>query len=72
MDEAKAMAARIAAHPVHAIRASKKLVRDSQHVSLPVSLDMASAYQALVQTTYDHREAITAFAEKRKPKFENR
>ena len=58
MDEAKAMAARIAAHPVHAIRASKKLVRDSQHVSLPVSLDMASAYQALVQTTYDHREAI--------------
>lgn len=72
MEEARAMAVRIASHPVHAIRASKKLVRDSQHVSLTVSLDMASAYQALVQTTFDHREAITAFAEKRKPRFENR
>lgn len=72
MTEARAMASRIAAHPVHSIRMSKRLIRDSQHVSLPIALDMAAASQALVQTTHDHKEAILAFAEKRKPKFEGR
>jgi enoyl-CoA hydratase/carnithine racemase len=33
---------------------------------------MAAASQALVQTTHDHKEAVQAFAEKRKPKFEGR
>jgi len=72
MSEARAMALRIASHPVHAIRMSKRLIRDSHHVSLPVALDMAAASQALVQTTHDHKEAVQAFAEKRKPKFEGR
>ncbi len=72
MDEARAMAQRIASHPVHSIRMSKRLIRDSHHVSLPVALDMAAASQALVQTTHDHKEAVLAFAEKRKPKFEGR
>lgn len=72
MEEARAMALRIAAHPVHAIRMSKRLIRESHHVSLPVALDMAASSQALVQTTHDHKEAVQAFAEKRKPKFEGR
>jgi 2-(1,2-epoxy-1,2-dihydrophenyl)acetyl-CoA isomerase len=45
------------------------LIRDSQHVPLHTSLDMAAANQALVQTTQDYKEAILAFSEKRKPKF---
>jgi enoyl-CoA hydratase/carnithine racemase len=69
LDEARAMANRIASHPVHSIRMSKRLIRDSHQVSLPIALDMAAASQALVQTTQDHKEAVQAFAEKRKPKF---
>ena len=72
LDEARAMAQRIAAHPVHSIRMSKRLIRDSNQVSLPIALDMAATSQALVQTTHDHKEAVQAFAEKRKPKFEGR
>lgn len=69
MDEARKLAQRIAAHPVQSSRASKRLIRDSQHVPLHTSLDMAAANQALVQTTQDYKEAILAFSEKRKPKF---
>jgi 2-(1,2-epoxy-1,2-dihydrophenyl)acetyl-CoA isomerase len=54
---------------VQSSRASKRLIRDSQHVPLHTSLDMAAANQALVQTTQDYKEAILAFSEKRKPKF---
>ncbi len=56
----------------HSTRMSKRLIRETHHVNLPVALDMAAASQALVQTTYDHKEAVQAFAEKRKPKFEGR
>jgi enoyl-CoA hydratase/carnithine racemase len=32
-------------------------------------LEMAAAMQALAHSTADHREAVTAFLEKRKPNF---
>ncbi len=72
MDEARALAQRIAAQPVHSLRLTKRLLRDSQQVSLPVALEMASAMQALAQHTKDQHEAVLAFTEKRKPKFEGR
>jgi len=72
MDEARAMATRIAAHPVHSVRLTKRLLRDSQRVDLPVALELASSLQALVQHTKDQQEAVLAFNEKRKPKFEGR
>lgn len=72
MDEAMALARRIAKHPSHSIRLTKRLLRDSQHVSLPIALELASASQALVQHTHDQHEAVTAFIEKREPRFENR
>ena len=72
MDEARALAQRIAAHPSHSLRLTKRLLRDSQHVSLPIALEMASSAQALVQHTHDQHEAVVAFVEKRKPKFERR
>ena len=72
MDEARALARRIAAQPVHSLRLTKRLLRDSQHVSLPIALEMASSMQALVQHTHDQHEAVVAFVEKRKPKFERR
>jgi enoyl-CoA hydratase/carnithine racemase len=37
--------------------------------SLDATLEQSAAMQAIVQTTNDHREAVAAFKEKRKPKF---
>ncbi len=72
LDEARGLARRIAAQPVHSLRLTKRLLRDSQQISLPIALEMASAMQALAQHTKDQHEAVVAFMEKRKPKFEGR
>jgi enoyl-CoA hydratase/carnithine racemase len=69
MDEALAMARRIAAFPPHSIRLNKRLLREGQGVSLPVALEMASAMQALAQSTDDQNEAVNAMLDKRKPAF---
>lgn len=70
--EARALAKRIAAFAPHSIRLNKRLLRESQGVSLPVALEMASAMQALVQSTEDQKEAVAAMLEKRTPKFKGR
>lgn len=72
MEEAMALARRIAAQPPHSIRLNKRLLRESQGVSLNVALELASAMQALVQSTADQQEAVRAMLEKRKPTFEGR
>jgi enoyl-CoA hydratase/carnithine racemase len=72
MEEATALARKIAAQPVHSLRLTKRLLRDSQQVTLPIALEMASSMQALVQHTEDQHEAVLAFTEKRKPKFKGR
>lgn len=69
LDEALAMAERIAANPAQTVRLSKRLLRESMHVGLSTSLEMAAAYQALAHYTRDHDEAVHAFLEKRKPEF---
>ena len=70
--EARALAGRIAAQPVHSLRMTKRLLRDSQQVALPIALEMASSLQALTQHTYDQHEAVSAFLEKRKPEFKRK
>ena len=72
MDEALALARKIAAFPPHSVRLNKRLLRESQGVSLPVALEMASAMQALVQSTEDQHEAVAAMLDKRKPKFKGK
>ena len=72
MVEARALAGRIAAQPVHSLRMTKRLLRDSQQVSLPIALEMASSLQALVQHTHDQHEAVVAFLEKRTPEFKRK
>ena len=69
MDEAMALARRIAAQPPHSLRMCKKLLRDGQHMSLAASLEMAAGMQALVQHTRDQHEAVTALFEKRPAQF---
>jgi 1,4-dihydroxy-2-naphthoyl-CoA synthase len=69
MEEAMALANRIAANPPQALRWTKRLIREGQQIRLDTLLEMAASFQALVHTTADHREAATAFVEKRKPVF---
>jgi enoyl-CoA hydratase/carnithine racemase len=72
MDEAMALAKKIAAFAPHSIRLNKRLLRESQGVSLPVALEMASAMQALAQSTEDQHEAVSAMLDKRKPVFKGK
>jgi enoyl-CoA hydratase/carnithine racemase len=70
--EAQALAARIAANPRHAVRMTKRLIREAAHSRLDTLLEMSAAFQALAHETDDNREAIHAFLEKRKPVFTGR
>ncbi len=63
------LARRIAAQPRRATRLTKRLVRDSQGVDLSRSLEMAAAFQSIVQHTRDHREALDAIFARRKPSY---
>jgi enoyl-CoA hydratase/carnithine racemase len=69
MDEARALARRIAANPTQAVRMTKKLLREAEHSRLEALLEMSAAMQALAHHTADHKEALAAFLEKRPPNF---
>jgi enoyl-CoA hydratase/carnithine racemase len=66
---AKALAKRIAVNPPHAVRMTKRLLREGRHVRLGTLLEMSAAMQSLAHTTADHREAVSAMIEKRPPVF---
>jgi enoyl-CoA hydratase/carnithine racemase len=67
--EARGLAGRIAANPAHALRLTKRLLRESEHVRLETLLEMSAAFQALAHHTNDHEEAVGAFLEKRPARF---
>ncbi len=69
LDEARALAARIAAHPPHSLRLNKRLLRESEHLTLSQSLELAAGLQSIVQHTEDLREGVAALLDKRKPLF---
>jgi enoyl-CoA hydratase/carnithine racemase len=69
MGVARALAGRIAANPPHAVRMTKRLLREGRTASLTAILDASAAAQALCHATSDHREAVDAFFEKRTPRF---
>jgi enoyl-CoA hydratase/carnithine racemase len=69
METARAMAQRIAANPPHAVRLTKRLLRESMHTRLETLLELSAAFQSLSHATADHREAVAAFLEKRPPMF---
>ncbi len=60
MDEARALAERIAANPGHSLRMAKRLLREGQHVRLDTLLEMSAAFQALAHHTAEHDQAIDA------------
>jgi enoyl-CoA hydratase/carnithine racemase len=66
---ARALAARIAANPPQAVRMARRLLREAWNNRLDTVLEMSSAMQAVAHTTDDHKEALAAMREKRKPTY---
>lgn len=69
MEEARALAERVAVNPPRAVRLAKRLLREAQHGRLADVLELSAAFQALAHETADHKEAVNAFTDKRAPKF---
>ena len=65
MTTAIALAHRVASSPGHALRLTKRLLREGQHMRLGSLLELSAAYQALAHHTSDHAEAVAAMIEKR-------
>lgn len=70
--EARALAARIAANPPHAVRMTRRLLRQGRNADLDSLLEMSAAMQALAHATDDHREAVAGLLERRAPRFTGR
>ena len=66
---ANELAQKIAANPPHAVRLTKRLLREAMHTRLDTLLELAASFQALSHQTDDHKEAVAAFLEKRTPVF---
>jgi enoyl-CoA hydratase/carnithine racemase len=51
------------------VRMAKRLLIEGRHSRLDTLLELSASLQALTHATADHREAVTAFLEKRQPEF---
>lgn len=69
MDEALALAEKIAQQPPHALRLAKSLLKQGQTASYDTIMEMSAAAQALSHLTEDHMEGVDALLEKRAPNF---
>jgi enoyl-CoA hydratase/carnithine racemase len=67
---ARSLADRIAANPPHALRMTKRLIREGVRSDLPALLDLSASFQSIAHTTKDHAEALSAFFEKRKASYQ--
>lgn len=67
---ARALAEKIAANPGAVMRMTKRLLREDQQATLESLLEQSASCQAIAHKTADHREAVTAFVEKRAPRFQ--
>ena len=69
MAHVREVAAKIAKGPPLSIRFIKRAVYQGQRIDLRTSLDLISSHYAVVSSSADHREAVAAYLEKRKPSF---
>ncbi len=72
LEQAHALAQRIAANPPRATALAKRLLREGQLGSLNSVLEMSASFQALLHETEDHAEAVDAMLEKRAATFTGR
>ena len=66
------LAAQIAGKPPLAVRYAKRALRLAQTQSLAEHLDTSASFQATLQKTEDHLEALSAFFEKRSGAFKGK
>jgi enoyl-CoA hydratase/carnithine racemase len=69
LNAANELAARVAANPPSALRMTKKLLKEGEHMQLESLLEMSATLQALAHQTKDHAEAVDAILERRAPNF---
>ena len=69
MAAAHKLAERIAINPPAVMRMTKRLLREGENSTLESLLELSAAYQAIAHKTAEHKEAVMAFVEKRKPLF---
>lgn len=69
MDEARSLAARLAAGAPLAIGLTKRALNRSLESSLAEALELEAQAQAVAGRSRDHREGVTAFVEKRPARF---
>lgn len=69
MNEAKALAGRLATMPTKAIALTKQALDRSQGSTLDQQLDVENELQTLAGASYDYNEGVKAFLEKRKPVY---
>lgn len=72
MDETYAFARRLAQGPPLAIQGIKRLVRMAREQDFCTSLEVAATSMITVRSSEDHKEAVTAFRDKRTPLFQGR
>ncbi|MBE3551682.1 MAG: enoyl-CoA hydratase/isomerase family protein [Kyrpidia tusciae] len=60
----------LATGPTLAMGMAKRAVRDALRMPFDAFMDLESASQSLLHVSFDHREGIAAFLEKRRPEFQ--
>lgn len=69
LEQAMALAGRIACNPGAVMRMTKRLLREAGSGSLDTLLELSASYQAHAHQTEEHFEAVNAFLERRPPIF---
>jgi enoyl-CoA hydratase/carnithine racemase len=72
LDEARALADRLARGPGFALGMTKEMLSREPTLSLEAALEAEAQAQQICMATDDFREAYQAFVAKREPKFEGR
>ncbi|OKO78458.1 enoyl-CoA hydratase-related protein [Bradyrhizobium sp. NAS96.2] len=72
LDEAKALAARLADGPTRALVATRQLLEESEHASYAEQFRREIELQQVIRESADAREGRQAFVEKRKAQFTGR
>ena len=72
MEHANKTGHRLANAPTQALASMKKMIRASFENTFERQLEMESRYQSLASRSFDFKEGVTSFLEKRKPNYKGR
>ena len=66
------LADELAARPALALRTAKRVIGQAQDAPLSVAMELEGLAYGLLRGTHDFAEGVSAFVEKRKPRYEDR